>query len=159
MAENTVQGKASGRWMLLAGAASVAALAASYLAYGYSKGWKGAAYSLWCPKRRLKEPQQSPFYAQVDQSSEKVDVDARTWMVRYVRTSLKGKVSGENNAKNVQETTPRTDNMREMATSEGKTQRRVHRSDSLVRGGTGRYAEELGDCIATEKGLLKRDDF
>ena len=36
---------------------------------------------------------------------------------------------------------------------------RAKRSDSLVREGTGRYAQDLGDCVATEKGLLKRDDF
>lgn len=31
----------------------------------------------------------------------------------------------------------------------------------MIRGGTGRYADQndLGDCIATEKGLLKREGF
>ena len=37
--------------------------------------------------------------------------------------------------------------------------KRDSRADSLIREGTGRYAEDLGDCIATEKGLLKREDF
>ena len=39
--------------------------------------------------------------------------------------------------------------------------KKLERSDSLIREGTGRYSvgAELGDCIATEKGLLKREDF
>ena len=43
--------------------------------------------------------------------------------------------------------------------TERSTEGRNSRSDSLIRSGTGRYAHELGDCIATEKGLLKREDF
>ena len=36
----------------------------------------------------------------------------------------------------------------------------VRRKNSYIRAGTGRYAEQdLGDCIATEKGLLKREGF
>ena len=38
-------------------------------------------------------------------------------------------------------------------------QKRDSRADSLIREGTGRYAEDLGNCIANEKGLLKKEDF
>ena len=40
------------RWLLLAGAATLAAAATGYLIYGYSTGWKGPAYSFWCPQKR-----------------------------------------------------------------------------------------------------------
>ena len=76
----------SSRWAILAGAtAALTAIAATgYLVYGYSTGWKGPAYSFWCPERRKKRKVQSPFFAQVDQCSESLEVDARAWMERYV---------------------------------------------------------------------------
>jgi len=79
-------------------------------------------------------------------------MDARTWMERYVRTSLKrkGDASGSNNTSNA---------ISALSGGDAPQSSRKTRSDSLIRGGTGRYAEELGDCIATEKGLLKREDF
>lgn len=89
------------RWIVLAGATTVCAVA-GYFAYGYFTGWKSSAYSLWCPKRRQQKPIQNAYYAQIDQNSEKVEIDARTWMVRYVRIYLKGKA---NDLK-----TPRSDN-------------------------------------------------
>ena len=127
--------------------------------YGYKSGWSGSAYSFWCPKRRNYREVKSAFFAQVDQRSEQVDVDARTWMTRYVRLSLKGKV--KNSGESDQKDTPRTTNMANLAATDSPSNanRKAKRSDSLVRGGTGRYAEDLGDCVATEKGLLKRDDF
>jgi len=69
MADKRIQstnGSSSSRWMLLAGAASITAIAtASYLIYGYSSGWKGPAYSFWCPKRKLKTVK-SPYLGLVD---------------------------------------------------------------------------------------------
>lgn len=54
----------SNRWMLIAGAASVTIAAAGYLLYGYSTGWKGAAYSFWSPRENLTpRTVKSPFFA------------------------------------------------------------------------------------------------
>ena len=53
------------RWMLLAGAASLTAIAAGYLVYGYKSGWKGPAHSFWCPKRRVLQIK-SPYYALIN---------------------------------------------------------------------------------------------
>jgi len=39
--------------MVLAGVTALAT--AGYFAYGYSTGWKGAAYSFWCPEKRSKK--------------------------------------------------------------------------------------------------------
>ena len=45
-------GTSKSRWYLLAGAASLAAAATGYLVYGFATGWKGPAYSFWCPQKR-----------------------------------------------------------------------------------------------------------
>ena len=63
----------SGSKMLLAGAASITAIAASYLIYGYTSGWKGPAYNFWCPKRRIKKVE-SPFFSKISEESEQRDV-------------------------------------------------------------------------------------
>lgn len=65
-------------------------------------------------------------------------------MVRYVRTKLKKSAAPKGSTPDGSET-PRG----------GKR----GRADSLVRDGTGRYAQALGDDIATEKGLLKQEYF
>ena len=77
----------SNRWMLLAGAATFTALAAGYVAYGYKNGWKGAAYSFWCPEKKAKKIK-SPFYAKISQGATQPEIEARAWMEGYVRTSL-----------------------------------------------------------------------
>ena len=99
----------------MVGAATALALAA-YVGIGYATGFKGKAYNVWCPNRRRNSNKiSSMFYGQVDQASEQPEVDARTWMVRYVRLSLKGKG--------------------------GDPPRRVKdRQSSLRCGGTGRYS-------------------
>lgn len=79
----------STRWWLLAGAATLTTLATGYLAYGYSTDWKGPAYEFWCPKRR-QLTLRSPFQGKLDQASHKLEIEARGWMERYVRTKLKG---------------------------------------------------------------------
>ena len=135
---------------MLAGAASLTALATGYLIYGYTTEWKGSAYSFWCPKRKIKTLR-SPFFAQVDQESETLSVDARAWMERYVNTKIK-KTKKKSSSGNSQE-------FAGLAAEADSERRSRQRTDSLVREGTGRYAEELGDCIATEKGLLKREGF
>ena len=82
-------GSGVSKWAVLAGVGAAIA-ATGYLVYGYSTGWQGPAYSLlWCPNRRKqKRKVKSPFYAQVDQHSDSLEVDARAWMERYVQTAL-----------------------------------------------------------------------
>ena len=84
------RGGGSSKWMYVAGAAAaITAIAATgYLVYGYSTGWKGAAYSFWCPNKNKKKKVHSPFYSQIDQNSEALEMDSRAWMERYVQTSL-----------------------------------------------------------------------
>ena len=52
------------------------------------------------------------------------------------------------------------DNYELIKSSQKKT---LVRRDSIIRTGTGRYEQEkqaqLGNCIATEKGLLKKEDY
>ena len=72
------------------GAATLTALATTgYLAYGYSTGWKGPAYDFWCPKNRQRTLK-SAYQGKLDQTSQKLEIEARSWMERYVRTKLKG---------------------------------------------------------------------
>ena len=82
-------GTSKSRWYLLAGAASLAAAATGYLVYGYATGWKGPAYSFWCPQKREKAQLRSSFHAVVDQESKTLDIDARSWMERYVKKKIK----------------------------------------------------------------------
>ena len=73
-------------------------------------------------------------------------------MERYVKTALNNQNSAnqdENQSNKTELETPRTDSSKSP----------LKRKDSLIRSGTGRYAEELGDNIATEKGLLKSEFF
>ena len=88
--------------MVLAGVAAVTAVAATgYLLYGYSTGWKGAAYSFWCPNKNKKRKVNSPFYSQINPSSNALEAESRAWMERYVQTSLmKSNNSKKSNAKN-----------------------------------------------------------
>ena len=51
MVESTNNSKNKSRWYLLAGAATVAAMATGYLVYGYATNWKGPAYSFWSSKK------------------------------------------------------------------------------------------------------------
>ena len=88
-------------------------------------------------------------------------------MERYVQTSLmKSNNSKKSNAKNKRGKVKAAyqsmaaENGEEDETEEdGQVKRK--RKNSYIREGTGRYAqaEALGDCIATEKGLLKREGF
>ncbi len=104
--------------LLIAGAAAVSALVTGYLAYGYSTNWRGAAYSLWCPKRRLStRTVRSPFYGKIDHESKACVTEARLWMERYVRANLvsnhmkRKQRAGVVNA-NLKETTPRQDSVK-----------------------------------------------
>jgi hypothetical protein len=162
MADSSNKQTSGGRWLALAG---VTVLATGYLVYGYATRWKGPAYNFWCPARRQR-PVRSHFHAQVDSASETQEMDARAWMERYVKTILKrGSKSAKAAAKGQETETPRTTAMKSGLGAHGgessaeRRHRRNSRADSLIRDGTGPYAEELGDCIATEKGLLKREDF
>ena len=161
-------GNGGSRWVVLAGVAAVTAVAATgYLLYGYSTGWKGAAYSFWCPNKNKKRKVNSPFYSQINQSSNALEAESRAWMERYVQTSLmKSNNSKKSNAKNKRGKVKAAyqsmaaENGDEDETEEdGQVKRK--RKNSYIREGTGRYAqaEALGDCIATEKGLLKREGF
>lgn len=86
-------------------------------------------------------------------------------MERYVKTSLhKGNKKGSKTVpkqaiQGLAAQDDKANGNEEGPSTERSREGRGSRADSLIRSGTGRYAEELGDCIATEKGLLKRDDF
>ena len=80
-------------------------------------------------------------------------------MENYVKTSLRG--NKKNKGRKKRGKAPGFNQL--AAESEGQDDQEAPRlktrKNSYIRGGTGRYAEDLGDCIATEKGLLKRDGF
>ena len=145
--------------MALALGVSAAVAAGGYLLYGYATGWRGKAYGWLGGRRSTPRTPESLFFGQIACDDADKRNEARAWMEKYVRTKLlrqkQDRKASSLAAKGAQTPSGLAAADTLLSGREGGRPR----SDSLIRGGTGRYAEDLGNCIATEKGLLKREDF
>ena len=135
------------KWWIMAVGGVLALGTAGYLAYGYYNNYNQQQQNKLC------------FHGQVPWQSGQDEKEkyARAWMEQYIKGVLlnqgKNKIDLE---RSLELSLLRKNHL----SIQQETRPKIKRKDSMIRTGTGKYQDEqLGNCIATEKGLLKREDY